>query len=112
MFSEDGLVLDIPCQVEFHRYIQWHNMAFMNTWDLGIPTLIVHYESYTNNFNETKDALLEFLEQDEVADAPTFITGKRYKDCYTVDEIDAVSKMFDRLALRETWQHTKQYFGH
>ena len=38
MFSEDGLVLDIPCQVEFHRYIQWHNMAFMSTWDLGIPT--------------------------------------------------------------------------
>ncbi|KAK1746328.1 hypothetical protein QTG54_002935 [Skeletonema marinoi] len=112
MFIEDVLDLDIPCQADFFRYIQWHNMAFTSTWDLGIPTLVVHYESYTTNLNETKDALLEFLEQDEVADAPPFVTGKTYRDYYTADEIDAVSKMTERLALRETWQYTKHYFGH
>jgi hypothetical protein len=110
LFFEDVLDLDIPCQADFYRYIQWHNLAFTTTWDLGIPTLVVHYESYTNNFNETKNDLLEFLEQDEVNDAPTFITGKTYRDYYTPNEIDAVSRMFDRLALRETSMHTKHYF--
>jgi len=109
-FFEDVLDLDIPCQADFYRYIQWHNLAFVATWDLGIPTLVVHYESYTTNFNKTKDDLLEFLEQDEVNDAPAFITGKRYRDYYTADEVYAVSRMFDRLALRQTSQHTKHYF--
>jgi len=112
MFFDDVLDLDIPCQADFYRYIQWHNMAFTSTWDLGIPTLVVHYESYTTNLNETKDALLEFLEQDEVADAPPFVTGKTYRDYYTADEIHTVSKMTETLALRETWQHTKHYFGY
>ena len=112
IFFEDVLDLDIPCKADFYRYIQWHNMAFTTTWNLGIPTLVVHYESYTTSLNETKDALLEFLEQDEVADAPPFVTGKTYREYYTADEIDAVSKMAERLALRETWQHTKHYFGH
>ena len=108
--AEDVLDLDIPCQADFYRYVQWHNLAFTTTWDLGIPTLVVHYESYNSNLNETKDNLLEFLEQDEVNDPPAFVTGKTYRDYYTADEIDAVSKMFDRLALRETWRRTKHYF--
>ncbi len=111
VFFEDVLDLEIPCKADFYRYIQWHNMAFTTTWDLEIPTLVIHYESYTTSLNETKDALLEFLEQEAVADAPPFVTGKTYRDYYTADEIDAVSKMTERLALRETWQHTKHYFG-
>ena len=111
-FFGDVLDLDIPCQADFYRYIQWHNMAFTISWDQEIPTLVIHYESYTTKLNETKNALLEFLGQDEVADAPPFITGKTYRDYYTEEEIEAVSKMTERLALRETWQHTKHYFGH
>ncbi len=110
-FFEDVLDLDIPCKADFYRYIQWHNLAFTTTWDLGIPTLVIHYKSYVTSLNVTKDALLEYLEQEEVADAPPFVTGKTYRDYYTVDEIDAVTKMTERLALRETWQHTKHYFG-
>ena len=78
-FFEDVLDLDIPCKADFYRYIQWHNMAFTTTWDLGIPTLVIHYESYTTSLNETKDALLEFLEQEEVADAQPFVTGKTWR---------------------------------
>ena len=111
VFVEDVADLVIPCKADFYRYIQWHNMAFTTTWNLGIPTLVVHYENYATSLNETKDALLEFLEQDEVADAPPFVKGKTYRDYYTADEIDAVSEMTERLALRESWQHTKHYFG-
>jgi len=69
----------IPCHADMFRYIQWHNLAFATTWDLNIPTLILHYENYTNNFDETKDMLLEFLNQDEVNEPPLFETGKTYR---------------------------------
>ena len=48
------------------------------TWDLNIPTLILHYENYTNNFDETKDLLLGFLDQDGIHEPPLFVTGKTY----------------------------------
>jgi hypothetical protein len=111
LFFEDVLDLDIPCKADFYRYIQWHNLAFTTTWNLGIPALVFHYESFATNFNKTKDDLLEFLEQDEVNDAPVFSTGKTYRNYYTTGEIDAVSRMFDKLALRETLLHTKHYFS-
>ncbi len=110
LFYEDVFDLDIPCRADFYRYIQWHNLAFTTTWDMGIPTLIIHYENYTNNFNETKQDLLDFLEQDEVNDPPVFVTGKTYRHYYTKEEIDAVSTLFRKLALRQTWESTKHYF--
>eukprot|EP00985_Skeletonema_marinoi_P005281 scaffold2279_cov133-Skeletonema_marinoi.AAC.10 len=103
-------VKDVPCHADFYRYIQWHNLAFATTWDLNVPTIIVHYENYTDNFIETKDALLAFLGQDGIYDAPEFVTGKTYRDYYTADEIDAVSVLFSKLALEKTWHNTKHYF--
>lgn len=111
LFYEDVLDLDMPCRADFYRYIQWHNLAFTTTWDMSIPTLIIHYENYSNNFNSTKQDLLEFLEQDEVNDPPVFVTGKTYRHYYTKEEIDAVSTMFSKLALRQTWESTKHYFA-
>jgi len=84
-------------------------MAFTTTWDLGIPTLIVHYESYTNNFNKTKADLLQFLEQDEVNDAPTFITGKRYKDHYTQS---ITLTLCSKLRLSSQCAHIRLYDPH
>ena len=103
-------VKNVPCHADFYRYIQWHNLAFITTWDLNIPSMIVHYENYTDNFNKTKDTLLAFLGQDGVYDAPKFVTGKTYRDYYTVDEVNAVSVMFSKLALEKTWLNTKHYF--
>ena len=103
-------VKDVPCHADFYRYIQWHNLAFTTTWDLNIPSMIVHYENYTDNFDKTKDTLLAFLGQDGVYDAPKFVTGKTYRDYYTADEVNAVSVMFSKLALEKTWLNTKHYF--
>ena len=103
-------IKDIPCHADIFRYIQWHNLAFTTTWDLNIPTLILHYENYTNNFDETKDMLLEFLDQDGVNEPPLFVTGKTYREYYSDDEIKYVESMFKALALEKTWYHTKHYF--
>ena len=91
-------------------YIQWHNLAFITNWNLRIPSLILHYENYTSNFNQTKNMLLDFLEQDEIHEPPLFETGKSYREYYTDDEVLRVSQMFTKLALSEAWTHTKHYF--
>ena len=103
-------VKNIPCHTDFFRYIQWHNLVFTTTWDLRLPAMILHYENYTDNFNETKDILLEFLDHDGINDPPLFVTDKTYREYYTVDEVEAVSNMFSNLALDKTWDHTKHYF--
>ncbi|KAL3792869.1 hypothetical protein HJC23_004794 [Cyclotella cryptica] len=111
-FYEDVIevIRNVPCHADFFRYIQWHNLAFISTWDLQIPTLIIHYENYTNNFNKTKKRLLEFLEQEEVNEPPRFETGKTYRDYFSKEEINAISKMFAMLALDKTWHYTRHYF--
>ena len=53
------LVKVIPCSSDFFRWTQWHNLAHITTYDLDIPTLVIHYENYTHNFNETEDRLTQ-----------------------------------------------------
>lgn len=63
-----------------------------------------------DNFNKTKNTLLEFLDQDDINDPPLFETGKTYREYFTEEEIQAVATMFSNLALEKTWNHTKHYF--
>ncbi len=107
--SDEGMK-DIPCWSDFFRYIQWHNLAFTTTEDLHLSTLIIHYEDYSTMLDRTKDALLTFLNQDEIHDAPPFETGKSYREYFTKEEIQAVSRMFSKLASQKTWDQTSHYF--
>ena len=103
-------VKDIPCHADFFRYIQWHNLAFATTDELGIPTHVIHYENYTNNFNETKDLLLNFLDQEQVHEPPLFETGKTYREYFTDGEVEAISVMFKKLASTKAWRYLRHYF--
>lgn len=100
----------IPCFNDFFRYIQWHNLAFTTTEDLRLPTMIIHYENYTTNFDQTEDALLDFLDLDKVHEPPLFQDGKSYRGYFTEEEIQDVSRMFSKLALEKTWDKTRHYF--
>ena len=71
-------IKDVPCHSDFFRYIQWHNLAFATTAELGIPSMVLHYENYSSDFNKTKEELLRFLYQDEVNPPPSFIAGKTF----------------------------------
>ena len=73
--------------------------------------MTIFYEDYANNFNKNKDDLLKFLQQDEVYDPPSFVSGKTYRHFYTKEETDAVSVMFSKLVSnKETKEKTKHYF--
>lgn len=103
-------VKDVSCHADLFMYIQWHNLAFTTTWDMNIPTLIIHYENYTHSFNQTKDTLLNFLGQVGINEPPLFETGKTYREYFTGDEVRAVENMFSKLANAKTFAHTKHYF--
>ena len=103
---------NIPCYADVIRYILWHNLATITTDELDIPTMILHYEDYTNSFNQTKYNLLGFLGQEQVHEPPLFVTGKTYQDYFTSDEIQAVANLFKKVATKKTWQNTKHYFDH
>eukprot|EP01082_Thalassiosira_pseudonana_P004883 g4288.t1 g4288 contig15:728301-729733(-) len=101
---------NVPCHADFFRFVQWHNLAFITTVDLQVPTMVVHYENYTDSYNQTKDMLLDFLDQPQINEPPTFVTGKTYREYFTDEEIKAVSAMFAKLAMDATWLHTNHYF--
>jgi len=100
----------IPCGSDFYRWIEWHNLAHITTYDLGIPTLIIHYENYTHNFNQTVDSLHNFLRLEMKNEPPLFVTGKTYKDYYTQEERKAVKEMVEKLATKKTWENVHHYF--
>ena len=104
-----NVMTSVPCHADLFRYIQWHNLAFATTTELAIPTMIIHYENYTNNFDETKDNLLEFLGQEATHEPPMFETGKTYREYFTEEEIEAVTTMFSKLASDKTWRSVKHY---
>lgn len=104
-------IRNVPCHGDFFRYIQWHNLAFVTVWDLAIPSLVIHYENYTDNFNETVDVLIDFLGRDVEGVPPVFFSGKTYRHYFTDGEIGAIADVFERLALDKTWYHTRHYFG-
>lgn len=102
-------VKNVPCRAEFYRYVQWHNYAFQTTSRLDISTLVLYYESYADDFNQTKDSLLDFLDQGDVSEPLPFEAGKTYRGYYTSDEIRSVSKLLKTLATDTTWEHIRHY---
>lgn len=101
---------DIPCHADFFRFVQWHNLAFVTTNDMDIPTHVLLYERYETHFEETAHNLLDFLELDFKGDLINFIKGKEYKEYFDASERRIVRDAMKELALRVTWKHLKHYF--
>lgn len=104
-------IKNVPCHGDFFRFTQWHNLAFVTTHDLQLPTYVLHYENYTENFDRTLEELLSFLQLEQTGEKTEFVKGKAYADYFTVDEQAAVRKAAEKLASRETWSHINHYFG-
>ena len=104
------MIKDVPCFSDFVRYVQWHNLAFVATQDKAIPTLVLHYEKFESNFDETVDGLIEFLESPRRGKNIEFILGKEYLDYFSEVEKDAIREGIKRMALSPTWDNVKHYF--
>lgn len=106
-----SIMKDVPCRADIVRYVQWHNLAFVVTRDLGIPTMVLHYEDYRTKFDKTLDELVSFLETDIKGKAVDFVAGKSYaKDYFTAEERVAIRDGVKQLAMQDTWNSIQHYF--
>ncbi|GKY94055.1 hypothetical protein MPSEU_000372100 [Mayamaea pseudoterrestris] len=99
----------IPCFNDFYRYIQWHNLAFSVSHDLNLPTMILHYDNYSKDFEATRDNLLNWLELPRVANGVKFHDGKVYRSYYTLEEKQAIHAFIREFSSAETWKHLINY---
>ena len=102
----------VPCQAEFYRYVQWHNLAFAVTLvDLDVPSMVLYYEDYSTRFNDVTNQLMNFLELEAVGEAPPFVVNKEYGDYYTFEETESIATFIKEFSSKHVWQHLKHYFG-
>lgn len=99
----------IPCRNEFYRYTQWHNLAFTMSRDMKLPTMLLHYHEYANDFIAARDRVLEFLELPMVGEGIEFQDGKVYRSYYSKDQKRAIREFIQSFASYETWQQVKNY---
>jgi len=104
------LMKDIPCRGDFFRFVQWHNLAIVTTQSLRIPTLVVHYEKYETNYNETAMEMMKFLHLEPRGELIEFYKGKEYVEYFTVAERANVKEAMRRMALSSTWEQISHYF--
>lgn len=99
----------IPCFNEFYRYIQWHNLAFATTQEMNIPTMLLNYQDYSTDFENTRDRVLNFLGLPRVGDGFEFHSGKEYRSYYTPEEKLNIHAFIQEFASYETWKQLKVY---
>ena len=113
-FPEEILSLleNVPCRMDFLRYIGWHNRAFQVSSDTKIPTLVLHYESYASNWDDTMANLLDFIGMAKKEDTSSyhFKKGKEYRSFYLSDEVEKLRSAFLAFASDATKSNTMHYF--
>jgi hypothetical protein len=107
-----NFMLQIPCFNEFYRYTQWHNLAFETTRAMNIPTMVLHYHEFSDNFTKARDSVVNFLGLPLVGEGINFDDGKIYSHYYTNDEKLAIRMFLEEFASAETWAQLQRYsFG-
>lgn len=99
----------MPCFNEFYRYVQWHNLAFDTTRAMNIPTMILHYHEYSQDFIRARNRLVDFLDMQVVGGGIEFVSGKIYRNYYTLEQRMAIRDFIREFATAETWEQLKDY---
>ena len=102
-----------PCHTELFKYIQWHNLAFELGKELGLDTLVVHYEDYFDDEERTAamKRILKYLEMDYVQEPKEFryVAGD-YPNYYTFLDKRRIRLLAEEIASEDTWNAIKHYF--
>jgi hypothetical protein len=75
-----------------------------------LPTHVLFYENFTDNFDETVAQLLSFLELSAIAPAPVFHKHKQYADYFEPQQSRAIARFVQQLASPESWTALAHYF--
>ncbi|KAL7572049.1 hypothetical protein ACA910_001700 [Epithemia clementina (nom. ined.)] len=99
----------IPCMNDFYRYVQWHNLAFAVSRDMNIPTMLLHYHEYSDDFESTRDRVLHWIGLPHVGQGEPFHAGKVYRHYYSAPQKIAIREFLEEVASAETWEQIKIY---
>lgn len=102
-------MLEIPCFNEFYRYTQWHNLAFETTRAMNLPTMVLHYHEFSDNFTKARDRTIAFLDLPLIGEGIGFDDGKVYSRYYTNHEKAAIRAFLVEFASAETWEQLQRY---
>ena len=85
-------------------------MAFYVTKDhLKIPTMLLHYQEYSENFEKARDKVLNFLGLPLVGLGIEFHDGKYYRHYYTNAQKQAIKNFLEEYSSPDTWEQLKIY---
>jgi Sulfotransferase domain len=104
-----GVLEGVPCKADFYRFVQWHNLASNMIHDMALPTLTIHYNDYRDNFDDTLEKILHFLELPRSSGKVEFVAGKEYSDYYTEAQKKAIYYFLREFATESTWNELKRY---
>ena len=107
--------VDLTCQGEWFRYIQWHTLA-LDTLELSsdLPSLTIYYEDYSGDWNATVEKILDFLEVPRPLENQTavreFISRPPYDEYYTHDHRKQARNLVKKLSSDKLWKLLRRYF--
>lgn len=105
-----ALMEQVPCALDWYRWVEWHNHAIEATKSRGLPVHYLYYEQYSTAYNKTLGDLLDFLEMPTIAEPLAFHSGKTYRDLYTDEEIIMATRLARTLASPACWDLIRHYF--
>lgn len=105
-----SLMKDLPCFIDWYRWVQWHNYALEATQMQHLRTHYLYYEKYSSDYNKTLDDLMAFLDLPKVKTPMTFHSGKTYRDLYSEDEVLLATRVVHALASASCWKLIRHYF--
>lgn len=100
---------NIPCHAHFYKYAKWHDYTIEVRKKLKLPSIIVFYEDYEQNFSETATKIFEFLQVPQTKNTPSFVKGKTYSNFFTENEQKAALHLVRLIVGNETWDLLKIY---
>lgn len=101
---------DVPCRHEFFQYVEWHNQAFSLTEELGVESLVFHYEEYHQDFSAALEKLSSFFEHN-IEEHETNFQPQSYSFMYSEEERSSIKRWLEEMSTATTWNSIKRYFG-
>lgn len=103
---------NFPCESDFSRYVKWHNHAFqLIDNELAVPSIVVHYEDWSSDFEGLKNEILDLLGDDEdINKRVSFVGGKKYRSYFTTAEYVAIKNMIFKQSSSKTRKMLRRYF--
>lgn len=107
-----NILLSLPCHSELFRYVEWHHAAIRMIEQENLRSMVVYYEDYETQYNETVNSILKFLNLAYEAEDPLpFKTGKTYRDTFFTQEVQEKTRdALEVMASKELWQILRKYF--